>query len=139
MRGPVVNVHVFDQTTTDTVFGKHTFEHAEEEGVHAGFEVLVEGFFHEHFGGKFALTAGITGEVEVDAVGEFFAGESNFFSVDDYNVVAAENVGRVGGFVLAAEDFGNDGAETTQGYVGGIDEHPFALNALSVGGNGFVT
>ena len=135
----VVHVHVFDEATTDAVLGEHAFEHAQEQRVHAGFEVLVEGFFHEHFGSEFALTAGVTGEVEVDAVGELFAGEGNFFSVDNHNVVAAKYVGRVGGFVLAAEDFGNDGAQTAQGYVGGIDEHPFALNALSVGGDGFVT
>ena len=137
--GTVVHVHVLNEATADAVLGEHAFEHTEEQGVHTGFEVLVEGFLHEHFGSEFALTAGVAGEVEVDAVGELFAGEGNLFSVDDYNVVAAKDVGRVGGFVLAAEDFGNDGAQTTQGNVGGIDEHPFALNALSVGGDGFVT
>ena len=135
----VVYVNVLDEATADAVLGEHAFEHTEEQGVHTGFEVLVEGFLHEHFGSEFALTAGVTGEVEVDAVGELFAGEGNFFSVDNHNVVAAKHVGRVGGFVLAAENFSDNGAQTAQRYVGGIDEHPFALEALRVGGDGFVT
>jgi hypothetical protein len=38
-------------------------------------------------------------------VGHLLAGQSNFVGVDDDNVIAAFNVGRVAGLVFAHQDF----------------------------------
>ncbi len=96
------------------------------------------GFFHQHFGGKLTLTAGIAGEVEVDAIGHLLAGKAYFVGIDDDNVVAAFHERRIAGFVFAAENFGNLGAKTTENLVGGIDYDPVMLHGLSIGSRGFV-
>lgn len=42
MVGTIVNVHVFDEATTQTVLGEHTLHNANEEGMDSGLDVLVE-------------------------------------------------------------------------------------------------
>ena len=93
MSRAVVNVHIFDKLTAKTVLGEHTFENTKEQGVHTGFEVLVVGFLHKHFGGLLALTAGIAGLVQVNLVGHLAAGENHFVGVDNDDVVAALYIG----------------------------------------------
>lgn len=138
MVGAVVDVHVLDDAASETVFGKHTFHHTDKEGVHAGFDVLVERFFHEHFGSELALTAGITGEVEIDFVSHLFACEDNFVGVDDDDVVAALKVGSVVGFVFAAEKFGDFRAQTAEMLALSVDDNPLVFDLLCVRGGGFV-
>ena len=100
--------------------------------MHAGFEVLVVRFLDEHFRGELALTAGIAGVVEIDFVGQFFACEHDFVGVNDDNVVATFNERRIAGFVFTAQNFCDFRAKTTEMLVGSIDDHPFAVNLLSV-------
>ena len=138
MVGAVVDVHVLDKATADAVFGEHALHHADEQGVHAGLEVLVERFLHQHFGSQLALAAGIAGVVEVDVVGHLFTGEDDLVGVDDDYIVAALGVGSVGGFVFSAQDFGNFRAEAAEHLVGGVDHNPFFLDALCAGRNGLV-
>ena len=59
--GTIVDVHVFDDCTAETVFGEHTLDNAEVEGVLAGFDVLVQRLLHHDFGSSRALSAGIAG------------------------------------------------------------------------------
>ena len=132
MARTVVDVEVLDELTSETVFGKHAFHNAKEKRVHACFEVLVVRFLDEHFGCELALTAGIACVVEVDLVGEFFTGKNDFVSVNDDDVVAALYERSVSGFVFAAQDFCDFRAKTTEVLVGSIDDHPFAINLLSV-------
>lgn len=139
MVGAVVDVEVLDELTSQAVFGEHTLHHTEEEGVHTGFEVLVVGFLHEHFGGLLTLTAGIAGVVKVNLVGHLVAGKNDFVGVDDDDVVAAGYIGGVAGLVFAAEDLCHLRAESAEHLVGGIDDDPFLLYALGIGGKGFVT
>lgn len=134
----VVDVHVLDEATAETVFGEHSLHNADEEGVHTGLEVLVEALLHEDLGGELALAAGIAGEVEVDAVGHLLAGEAYLVGVDDDYVVSALDEGRVRRLVLAAENFRYLGAEAAENLVGGIDNHPLVFNFLSVGRSGLV-
>ena len=101
--------------------------------MNAGFDVLVERFLHQHFGGELALAAGIAGEVGIDAVSHVFAGQTDFVGVDDDNVVAALGVRGVGRFVLAAQQLGYLRAQAAQGLVSGIDEHPFVVYLMGVG------
>lgn len=138
MVGAVVDVHILDELTAEAVFGEHTLEHAEVEGMHTRLEVFVERLLHQHLGGLLTLAAGVTGVVKVDFVGHLVAGHDDFVGVDDDHVVAALHVGGVAGLVFAAEDFGHLRAESAEHLVGSIDNDPFLLNALGIGGNGFV-
>lgn len=137
--GSVVHVHVLNDATAETVFGKHTFHHMDEEGVHTGLEVLVERLFHEYLRGSNALTAGIAGVAEIFVIGHLFAGKHDFVSIDDDNIVAALDEGRVARLVLATEDLCDFRAKTAEMLTGGVDENPLTVYALGVGGDGFVT
>ena len=41
MVGAIVNVHILDDCTAETVFGEHALDNLDEEGVVARFDVLV--------------------------------------------------------------------------------------------------
>lgn len=139
MVGTIVDMEVLDELASEAVLGKHSLHYMEVEGVHTRFEVLVERLLHQSLGGLFALSAGISGVAEVDSVGHLFAGEDDLVGIYDDDVVAASYVGRVAGFVFAAEDFGHLRAESAEHLVGCIDDDPFLLNALGIWGKGFVT
>lgn len=134
----VVNVHIADELATKTILGEHAFHHTHEQGVHTGFDVLVERLLHELLGSQFFLTAGIAGVVKIDVVSHLFAGENNFVGIDDDYIVTALNVGRVAGLVLTHKDFGNFRAETAEMQTGCINNVPLVLNALSIGREGSV-
>lgn len=136
--GTIVNVHVFNDGTAHAVFGEHTFHHFGEEGMVAGFDVLVQRLLHHDFGSSRALSAGIAGVLEVFTVSPFLAGEANLVGVDDNHVVAAFHVGRVGRFVFATQQFCHFGAQTTKNLVGCIDYHPLVLYRGSIGELGAV-
>ena len=137
--GTVVHVHVLDDAASKTVLGEHAFEYMNVEGVHTGLDVLVERFLHQSLGGSDALTAGVSGVAEVGVIGHFLAGEDNLVGVDDDDIVAALYEGRIGGFVFSAQDLGDFRAKTAEMLTCSVDEYPFFLYALGVGGNGFVT
>lgn len=139
MVGTVVDVEVLEKLTSETVFGEHTLDNAEVEGVHARLEVLVEGFLHQHFRGLHALPAGVTGVVVVNLLCHLVAGQNDFVGVDDDHIVAASHVGGVAGLVFAAEDLGHLRAESSEDLVGSVDDDPFLLDALGIGGKGLVT
>lgn len=136
--GTVVDVHVLDEATADAVLGEHTFHHANEEGVHAGLEVLIERFLHQNLGGSLTLAAGISGVVEVYAIGHFLAGKNNFVGIDNDYVVAALHVGGVAGFVFTAQQFCHFCAKTTEYLIGGVDNDPLVLYFVGVGEYGAV-
>ena len=125
--GAVVDVHVLDEATSETVFGKHTLHYVYIEGMYAFFDVLVEGFSHQTLGSGLALAAGIAGVAEVSFLSHLLAGENCFFGVDDDDFVAALHVGAVTGFVFTAENFGNLCAKATKNLVGSVDNHPLLL------------
>ncbi len=130
----VVNVHVADNAATETVFGEHTFHNLDEQGVVAGFEVLVLSFLHKNLGSGLPLTAGVACVREVNTVCHLLAGENNFVGVDDDYIVAAIHVGRIAGLVLAAENLGDFSAKASKNLVGGVDNDPLAFNVFSADG-----
>ena len=138
MLGAVEYVQVLDELAAQTVLGEHAFHDAQVQGVHTGLEVLVVRFLHQYLGGELALTAGIAGVGQVFVVSPLFAGQFHLVGVDDDDVVATFHVGRELGFVFATQDFGNLRAKTTEHLVGGIDNHPLALNLRRVEGEGLV-
>ncbi len=123
----VVNVHVADNAATETVFGEHTFHNLDEQGVVAGFEVLVLSLLHKNL-------AGVACVREVNTVCHLLAGENNFVGVDDDYIVAAIHVGRIAGLVLAAENLGDFSAKASKNLVGGVDNDPLAFNVFSADG-----
>lgn len=133
MLGAVVNMNVAEEFAAETVLGEHAFEHTQEQGVLAGLDVLVAGFFHQTCGSGLALSAGVSGVVEVDAVGPLVAGEFYLVGIDNDYIVATFHVGGVRSLVLAAEELGNFRAKTAEHLIGGVDDHPLAVYALSVG------
>ena len=138
MVGTIVHVHVLNQATAKTILGKHNLHNFGEEGVVVGFNVLVERFFDEHFRSGHALSAGITGVAQIFAVSHLLAGENHLFSIDDDDIVAAFDVGRVARLVFTTQDLCNFRAKTAEVLVGGIDKEPLFFNALRAGGYGFV-
>ena len=125
--GTVVDVHVLDETASQTVLGQHTLHNVNVQGVHAFFDVLVERLGEEALGSGLTLAAGIAGVAEVNLVGHLFAGEDGLLGVDDDNLVAALHIGAVAGFVLSAQDFGNLCAKATKNLVGSVNNHPLLL------------
>ena len=91
MVGAIVHVQILDEFTAKTVLGEHAFYYTEVEGVHAGFEVLVVGFFHQHFGGELALTAGVSLLIVINAVCHLITCKHALFGIDDNHIVAALN------------------------------------------------
>lgn len=139
MAGTVVNVHILNDATSETVLGEHTLHDLVKQRVDAGFEVLVVRFLDEHFGSCLALSAGIAGVAEIDAICQLISGETYLVGIDDDYVVATIHEGRIARLVLTAEQFGNFCAQTSENLVGGIHHNPFFFDALSVGSDCSVT
>ena len=139
MVGPVVHVQVLDELAPKTVFGEHALHHADVEGVHACLEVLVVRFLHQDGGCELTLAAGITCEVQVDAVIPFVAGENHLLGIDDDDIVSALHEGGVAGLVLSTQNFRNLRAKTAEHLVGCVNHNPLFLDAFGVRGKGLVT
>ena len=73
----------------------------------------------------------------IDLVGLLVAGHGDLFGVDDDNAIAAIDMGRERGLVLAAKDLGANGRQPAEDNILGIDDVPFHLNIRRLGGNGF--
>ncbi len=138
MLGAVVNVYVGQELAAEAVLGKHTFDCAQEQRILAGFDVLVERFLLQALGSGLALSAGIAGVAQEDAIGPFLAGKAHLVGVDDDNRITALNIGRVRRFVFATEDFGNLCTKTAEHLIGSIHYHPAAVYALCVRRKSFV-
>ncbi len=95
-------------------------------------------FLHQNLGGSLTLAAGISGVVEVYAIGHFLAGKNNFVGIDNDYVVAALHVGGVAGFVFTAQQFCHFCAKTTEYLIGGVDNDPLVLYFVGVGEFGAV-
>lgn len=85
------------------------------------------------------LTTGVAGVTLINLVGHLFAGEDNLLGIDDDDIVAAVDVRGEARFGLATKDVGNTGSQTSNGLILGVNEHPFLLDGILVGGDCFVT
>ena len=135
----VEHMQVLEELAAKTVLGEHTLDNTHVERVHTGFEVLVERFLQQDFGGELTLATGIACVGVINAVCPFLAGENHFVGVDDDHIVAALHERRITGFVFAAENFCDFRADAAEHQVGGIDQHPLLGAMLGIGGDGFVT
>ena len=60
------------------------------------------------------------------------SGNSDLFSVDDDDKVAAIKVGGISGLVLPTEQVCGLGGQATQYHIGGIDDVPLAVDVTSL-------
>lgn len=102
-----VDVHVADDVATKASLGKHTFHNFDEQGVVAGFDVLVVSLHAQDSGGSDTLTAGISCIRKVFTVIPFLAGKLHFVGVDNDDIVAALYKRSVAGFVFASKNKGD--------------------------------
>jgi len=131
MLGTCIDIEVAVELVTKAILRKHSADGVFENAL---------GMAGENLGGSgFTLAAGITGVALIDLVGHFLAGEDDLFSIDDDYVVAAVDVRGEARLGLATEDVGNAGGQTSYGLILGINEHPFLLDGVLVGGDGLVT
>jgi hypothetical protein len=108
----------------EAILRQHAFDGPFDDGVRAAAQ--------EVLGNLFLLPAGVAGEIDVDLVVQFVAGEDHLVGVDDDDEVAAVDVGGVVGFVLAPENGGNFGTHATYGLISTVDDVPVALNGSLV-------
>ena len=85
------------------------------------------------------LSSRITCVTEINLVCEFLACETNLVSIDDDDIVTAIHVRSVVRLVLAAENLGNTGSQTSKDLIGGIDDQPLLGDGSCVSRNGLVT
>ena len=131
MLGTGIDMQVAVQGVAKTVFRKHATDSVFENALRMGGEDLCRG--------GLALATGISSVALVDFVSHFLAGEDNLLGIDDDDIVAAVDMRGVARFGLAAQDVGYAGSQTAYGLILGINEHPFLLDGVFVGGDCFVT
>jgi hypothetical protein len=88
-------------------------------------------------GGALLDAARIAGVVIVDLLLALAAGEHHLVGVDDDDVVAAIDVGRVARLVLAAQAHGDDRGEAADDKAGGVDDDPLLVDVGGFQGKGF--
>ena len=125
-----IHLQVREQLFAQTGLGQHAFDSLlDEEGRFLG---QIVG------GGGETLAAGIPGVTCVDLVGHFVARELHLLRVDDDDVVAAIDVGRVAGLVLASEDLRDLRCKTSQYLVRSVDDDPLFGHRRSIGRDSLV-
>lgn len=135
----VIYMHVLDDASSQTVFGKHTLHNLYKQGVITGFEMLVERLLHHDFRSSDTLSAGISGVRKIFTVKPLLAGQTHFVGIDDDNIVTTFHKGAVGGFVFA-----NGGCMPLQskydpGLIGSINQQPVMAALLRIWAKSFVT
>ena len=68
---------------------------------------------------------------------QFFAGQDDFRSIDDDDVIAGIHMGGIGGLVLATQNVRNLSGEATKHHAVCINDIPLALNVLRICHKGF--
>jgi hypothetical protein len=131
MLGTGIHMEVAIELVAKTILRKHAADGVFENALGMAGKDLC--------GSGLALAARITGVALIYLVGHFLAGEDDLLSINDDNVVAAVDVRGEARFGLAAEDVGNAGGQASYGLILGINEHPFFLDGVLVGGDCFVT
>jgi hypothetical protein len=129
--GTGIHMKVAIELVAKTILRKHSADGVFENALGMAGENLS--------GSGLTLTARITGVTLINLVGHFLPGEDDFLGIDDDNVVAAVDVRGEARLGLATEDVGNTGGQASYGLILGINEHPFLLDGVLVGGDCFVT
>jgi len=89
----------------------------------------------DRLGGAFLDAADKIGVVVIDFLFALAPRQHDLSGVDNDDVVAVINMGRVGGLVLAAQPHGDDRGEAADDQARGIDQQPLLLHIGWFGGN----
>ena len=127
----IVDIHVLEQLCAQFVLGKHTFDHMEEQWVLTWHDTFAQRLLLKDLRSCLTLAAWVACVGQIDAVSSFLSSESHLVGIDNNHVVTTVNVGGKAGFVLAAQDFSNLGAQATQHLIGSVYHDPFFLNVFS--------
>jgi hypothetical protein len=84
-----------------------------------------------------ALATDVTGEKHVLVLLFLLTRENNLLGIDDDDVIAGIDRGRVRCFVPTANHVGGFNGETAKGNTGGINQIPLGLHSLLFGEEGF--
>ena len=129
--GAGIYIEVAEQLVAQTILGQHAFHHFTEEAI------LTLG--HKACGSYLALSAGISGVTQINAIVPFVASQNDFVGIDNDNVVSTINVRSEVGFVLASEQLSDLRAQASQRLAVCINDHPFFVYGCFVRRNGLVT
>ena len=119
MLGTCVDVQIAENLAAKTILGEHTLDCSPDE--------LGRPLLEDLLGRGETLSTGISGVAGVHAVGHLLSAEGHLLSVDHDDVVTAIHVGSEAGFVLAAEDKGNPGGQTTKCEICRINDNPLLV------------
>src|SRR5262249_17379777 len=123
----VLHLRATERTARD-----HALDRLDDDALgKAAFEALAEGLALD--------PAGMTGVIVEDLTLGLAAGQADLLGVDDDDGVAAMDVRRERGLVLAAEPHGDDRGEPAEHQPVGVDQHPLLLHVGSLHTGGAVT
>jgi hypothetical protein len=129
MSGTGVALHFFKHRIAERAFGQHAldglFENASREAL---LQLLEVGFVN---------APRIAGVAEVLLVLGLVAGDTQLLNVYDNDEIASVDVRRVFSLVLAAQTACYSGGQTSQHFVGCIDNEPVSLDLMRLGRKGF--
>ncbi len=129
--GAFVHEKLLHHRLTQFGLGQHAFHPALDDA-----DVVL----FQHFHGQGNLQAArVVRKVFVFFLVPLVAGETDFFGVENDDVIARVGVGGVGGLILAAQNGGQLGAQAASHLIFGIHHVPLALGFLRTDGLGPVT
>ncbi len=126
-----IDMQVAENLVTQACLGQHTLNCHPHK--------LCRPLCEDLLGGGETLSARISGVMRVHPVGHLVSLEGHLLGVDHDDIVTTVHVGSEAGLVLAAEDKGNTGSETSQREVGRIDANPLLVYSRLVERNCLVT
>ncbi len=127
----LVDLELGGHLAAELALGQHALDGLLDDGFGTAGEQLDEALF--------AQTAGEAGVAAIELLVTLHAGEDDLLGVDHDDVIAHVDVGGVEGVELAGEDGGGDGGEAAEGFAGGVDDEPLALDVFSAGDGGVVS
>jgi len=124
----LVDLELGGHLASELGLGEHALDGLLDDGFGTAGEQLDEALF--------AQAAGEAGVAAIELLVALHAGEDDLFGVDHDDVIAHVDVGRVERVQFTGEDRGGDGRETPEGFSGGVDDEPLALDVFPAGDGG---
>ena len=124
MLGACIDEKLLDHLAAQPVLRQHALHGALDDGFWTALQQVLGDFL--------AQTTGVAGEVLVDLLLEFVAGELDLVGIDENDVISAINVGRVVSFVLTAQNGGDLATHATYSLIGPVHNIPVVRNGSCI-------
>src|SRR5260370_5285397 len=121
MLGSLVDAQVSELTASERSPRQHALDRLLDDA-------LRKPAFEQELRGARLDAADVAGVVVIDLLVELAARQHHLFRIDDDDVVAAIDMGRIGRLVLAAQAERDDRGEPADDEAVGIDQHPSFLD-----------